>query len=146
MLRRRGRLLCLLVAATFFAKPSTEAVALGVAPALASWMRAGHRDQVRLEGFLADAEERVQPRLVELASPLSLWLEVGLPPEVPLLDQHDLDNYLFPLNTRLARRHKFVSVWGSKQYAHTSHVRVADVAPLQRSAPDGHPAGADHGI
>lgn len=86
--------------------------------------------------LLTDADELIQPRLDQLTGPLSLWLEVGLPPHVPLLDHHDLDNYLRPLVTRLGRRHTFVSVWGTKQSADTSHLRATDATSLQRPAPE----------
>ena len=43
-----------------------------------------------------------------------------------LLDQRDLDNYLLPLATRLSRSAAggFASVWGTKQHAGSSFVRV----------------------
>lgn len=47
------------------------------------------------------------PRAAQLSGlngPLVLRLDVGLPSTKPLLDQHDLDNYAFPLATRLAKR------------------------------------------
>lgn len=80
-----------------FAKPGGDDVPLRVQPRLASWMAAGHPDQVRLEEFLAHAYEQVEPRLAQVPGPLALSLEVGLPESTRLLEAYDLDNYLFPL-------------------------------------------------
>jgi hypothetical protein len=63
----------------FFAKPDVEPVVLDVALRLASWMAAGHRDQVRLEEFLAHAEQVLATPLAQLPDPLALRLDVALP-------------------------------------------------------------------
>lgn len=109
-----------------FAAPTGDPLRLDVHPRLASWNVAGHRDQVRLEAFLAAAERLIRPRLDRLADPLLLSLDVGLPPATPLLDHHDLDNYLFPLVSHLARQtgRRFVSAWATTQTSATSYVRV----------------------
>lgn len=118
----------------FFARPGAPRIPLRVPPRLASWMAADHRDQVRLKEFLVDAEELTQPHIEELADPLTLSLDVGLPPDAPLLDQHDLDNYAFPLVTRLSRHgvRDFAAVWCTKQHADTSYISVAEATPLER--------------
>src|SRR3954464_4616681 len=97
-----------------FAKPDGDYLPLSVQPRLASWMAAGHPDQVKLEDFLAHAYELVQRQLKQTPDPLVLGFEVGLCESVPLLEAHDLDNYLFPLAKRLSERggRRFASVWG----------------------------------
>jgi len=102
-------------------------------------MAAGHRDQVRLGAFLADAEELTQSQLEGLANPLALSLEVGLPEDTSLLDEHDLDNYVFPLVSRLSRRggRHFAAVFCTKQYADASYISVAEALPIERKVSDG---------
>ena len=120
-----------------FAMPSSQPLRLAVAPRLASWNAAGHPDQVRLDAFLTAAEHLLVPRLECLAGPLALRLDVGLPPATRLLDQYDLDNYLFPLAVRLSGqpgRH-FVSVWGTKRHAPASFIRVEQASPAQGTLP-----------
>ena len=75
---------------------------------------AGHLDQLRLAAALADAEELLTPVMAKLVEPLALRLDVGLPSSVPLLGQHDPDNYLHPLARHLMKwmGKRFVSVWG----------------------------------
>ena len=94
----RPGLRCLLWLIRLRSSPNQMVCAFGYGskPRLASWMAAGHRDQVRLGAFLAEAEELTQPQCDELAGPLALSLDVGLPADTPLLEQHDLDNYVFP--------------------------------------------------
>jgi hypothetical protein len=112
---------------------------LGLPPELASWNAAGHPDQVRLAISLADAEQILAPGIEALDSPLALRLDVGLPDSTPLLDQHDLDNYLHPLTSHLRRStgRQFVSVWSTKQHAETSYVRVERASPAAEPADGG---------
>jgi hypothetical protein len=123
--------------ATFFARPQGDRLPLEVAPRLASWMISDHPDQVRLTAFLDHAEAVVRPRIDQLPGPLALLLEVALPDTVPLLDQHDLDNYLFPLAKRLGAGtgREFVSVWGTKSVGDRSSVTVATAEPAQGEPP-----------
>src|SRR3546814_4230978 len=51
--------------------------------------------------------------------PWTLVLDVGLPPGRDLVDMADLDNYAYPLATRL-RTEDLVSVWCTKRHAATS--------------------------
>ena len=115
----------------FFGRPGVTPIALRVQPRLASWMTAGHPDQVRLEAFLADAEELTRPLLHELTDPLALSIDVGLPSHTPLLAAHDLDNYALPLATRLSRQgnRRIVSVWCTKRHNDTSYIAVAEATP-----------------
>jgi hypothetical protein len=109
-----------------FQRPDSEPIALAVPPRLASWNKAGDPDQVRLERFLAAAEELVVAQLQRLPDPLALRLDVGLPASVRLLEAHDLDNYLFPLITRLTKTtgRQFVSVWCTKRHSDRSFIRL----------------------
>ncbi|MEU4826864.1 hypothetical protein AB0H37_33735 [Actinomadura sp. NPDC023710] len=111
---------------------------LGVQPRLASWDATGHPSQIRLKKFLSEAEKMYRPQLNQLPDPLALRLDVGLTGTTPLLDQHDLDNYLFPLSTRLSRAtgRAFASVWGIKRHSPDSRLGVTTAIPLQA---DGRP-------
>src|SRR5262245_10455182 len=110
-------------------------VSLGVEPVLASWDRAGAPSQVRLARFLDHAEAVVAPMMAS-AGPLALELAVGLPAEVPLLSGgRDLDNYLYPLVTRLGAG-RFCAVVGRK--FHGSPSRLA-VGPAQMLVPVSQP-------
>lgn len=116
----------------FYARPDVEPIQLRVQPRLASWNAAGHPDQLRLEAALTDTGHLLMPAIAQLVEPLALRLDVGLPSSVPLLGEHDLDNYLYPLAGHLAKRmgKPFVSVWGTKQHADRSFVRVASAGPI----------------
>ena len=111
---------------TRFLRPSSQPVRLPVRPRLASWDRSDHPSQIELERFLTATAELLLPKINDLSDPLALRLDVGLPAATPLLDAHDLDNYLFPLATRLARLsgREFATVWGTKQHGSDSYVRV----------------------
>ena len=123
------------IADVFIAEPDDELIELQVAPRLASWMAAGHPDQVRLEAFLSHAEGVLVSHLAQLPDPLVLRMDVGLPVQVDLLKQHDLDNYAFPLAVRLTQVNgrQLSSVWVSKRHAATSAVGVQQA--VARSTP-----------
>jgi hypothetical protein len=120
-----------------FAKPGSEYIPLSIQPRLASWMVAGHPDQVRLEEFLTHAYELVQHRLEQVPDPLVLGFDVGLQESTRRLESNDLDNYLFPLAKRLSERsgREFASVWGSKRHASASSICVAQVRPTTSRPP-----------
>lgn len=107
--------------ARWYARPEGEGLALRKAPRLASWNKASDPDQVRLREYLDDTAE-----LLETASVAGSWtlvLDVGLPAGRDLIDMADLDNYAFPLATRL-RTADLVSVWCTKSHANTSRVLI----------------------
>jgi len=119
-----------------FARPSSQPLRLPVSPRLASWNKAGDPDQVRLAEYLAAADELLRPHYERLSGTLALRLDVGLPQAAGLLDQRDLDNYLFPLATRLSRSTAGVAcVWGTKQHSASSYVRIEQAAPAPASPP-----------
>jgi hypothetical protein len=122
-----------------FAIPAGPAVQLDVEPRLASWNRAGDPDQMKLEAFLAATEQLLRPRYEQLTGPLALRLDIGLPPATPLLDQRDLDNYLFPLAARMSKTTgtRLVSVWGTKQHSAASFARIEPAVPIHAPAPGG---------
>jgi hypothetical protein len=123
----------------FFARPDGELLPLGVAPRLASWMGTGHPDQVQLEEFLTHAGHMLTPALSDVADPLALRLDVGLPPETRLLDANDLDNYVFPLTMRLIKvtQRQVASVWATKRHATTSLIGIEQAVPLADAEPAG---------
>lgn len=122
-----------------FAMPASPPLRLPVPPRLASWNRAGDPDQVRLAGYLDAAEALLRPSLEQLSGPLALRLDVGLPSSASLLHQRDLDNYLLPLATRLSRAGagSLACVWGTKQHAGDSVVRLERAAPAAAAPPPG---------
>ena len=123
-----------------FAMPDSQPAQLPAAPRLASWNRADDPAQVRLEAYLAAAEQLLLPRCGRLTGPLALRLDVGLPPATPLLDQRDLDNYLYPLAARLGKTigPRLVSVWGIKQHCRASFARIEPATPISARSPSGH--------
>lgn len=108
--------------ARWYSRPEGEGLTLRKAPRLASWNKATDPDQVRLREYLEDTAELLTPSLV--SGPWALLLDVGLPTGRDLIDMADLDNYAFPLATRLRSR-DLVSVWCTKRNADTSRVVVA---------------------
>jgi hypothetical protein len=93
---------------------------------LASWNKSTDPDQVRLREYLEDTAELLAPHMVA-GGPWALLLEVGLPVGRDLVDMADLDNYAFPLATRL-RNEELVAVWCTKRHADTSRILVAAAA------------------
>jgi len=110
---------------TFYAAPDGDHLPLSMQPELASWDRAGSPSQVRLAAYLDHVRHVVGPELARVDGPVSLRLDVGLAQSASLLDERDLDNYLFPLMVALDRpRGRITSVWGTKRHADTSFVTV----------------------
>lgn len=122
----------------FYARPSGERYTLKLAPRLASWNRADHPDQLRLTAALEHAADVVLPRLPVSSEPLALRLDVALPISTPLLDQHDLDNYLYPLVSHLTKRsgQRIVSAWCSKSHGDRSLVCVEPAVVQERQSDD----------
>lgn len=115
-----------MTAPRWYRRPDVEGVVLRKAPRLASWNKSSDPDQVRLREYLEDTAQLVAPHLVR-SGPWALLLEVGLPVGRDLVDMADLDNYAFPLATRL-RNEDLVAVWCTKRQADTSRVVVAPAA------------------
>lgn len=89
---------------TFYARPGGHRYQLHVRPTLASWDKAGSPGRMRQDAFIDHAWSIMTGSVTEFTDPLSVWLEIGLPEEMPLLARNDLDNYLFPLVPTLAKR------------------------------------------
>jgi hypothetical protein len=123
-----------------FAMPDGQPAQLPAMPRLASWNRADDPTQVRLEAYLAAAEQLLLPRYEPMIGPLALRLDIGLPPATPLLDQRDLDNYLYPLAARLSKTigPRLVSVWGTKQHRRASYARIEPAAPIHAPSSPGY--------
>jgi hypothetical protein len=119
--------------------PSGPPLRLPVPPQLASWNKAGDPEQVRLAGYLDAADELLRPRYELLTGALALRLDVGLQSGVALLDQRDLDNYLFPLAARISKSvpGRVTCVWGTKQYAPNSYVRIEEAVAAPATAVSG---------
>ncbi len=112
-----------MTAAHWYARPEGDGLTLRKPPRLASWNKSTDPDQVRLREYLEDTAELLAPAMVA-SGPWALLLEVGLPNGRDLVDMADLDNYAFPLASRL-RTADLVSVWCSKWHAGRSRVLVA---------------------
>jgi hypothetical protein len=114
-----------------FVMPDSRPLCLPVAPRLASWNKTGDPDQLQLTRYLDVADALLRPNYEQLGGLLALRLDVGLQGSINLLDQRDLDNYLLPLATRLSRHTQgaFVCVWGTKQHADSSFVRIEQAIP-----------------
>lgn len=109
--------------ARWYARPEGAGLELRKPPRLASWNKATDPDQVRLRDYLEDTADLLAPAMVS-SGPWALLLDVGLPPGRDLIDMADLDNYVFPLATRLRSDH-LVSVWCTKRHAEASRVLIA---------------------
>lgn len=97
----------------------------------------GDPDQVRLAEYLAIADDLLRPHHAALSGPLALRLDVGLPRQAGLLDRRDLDNYLLPLAARVSKNAAgaLACVWGTKQHAARSYVRIEQAAPAAGAPP-----------
>jgi hypothetical protein len=105
----------------WYARPEGESLQLRITPRLASWERAGHPDQVRLQAYLDETAALLADSRVD--APWALRLDVGLPAGRDVLDMADLDNYAYPLAYHL-RDPGLVSVWCTKQHDEQSFVRI----------------------
>jgi len=105
----------------WFARPESNALQLRSGPWLASWDKANHPAQIRLQSYLDDTEKLLASSRIE--GPWALRLDVGLPADRDLLEAADLDNYAFPLACRLGDA-GLVSVWCTKQHSHQSFIRI----------------------
>ena len=85
-----------------------------VKPQLASWDRAGHPSQVKLRRFLAQVDAIAGPVLAAVSGRVVAELIVGFSDGVSLIDGgHDLDNYLFPVASRLGPE-RVAAIFGRK--------------------------------
>ena len=105
----------------WLARPESNALQLRRVPQLASWDSTNNPAQIRLQSYLDDTEKLLASSRIE--GPWALRLDVGLPADRDLLEAADLDNYAFPLASRLGDA-GLVSVWCTKQHGHESFVRI----------------------
>lgn len=122
-----------MTAPRWYRRPTGDGLVLRKTPRLASWNKSTDPDQVRLREYLEDTAELLAPHQAASRGPWALLLEVGLPRGRDLVDMADLDNYAFPLATRL-RNEDLVAVWCTKRHADTSRVLVAPAA--EAAGPD----------
>jgi hypothetical protein len=110
----------------------TNVVQLSTQPQLASWDKAGHDSQVRLEGFLAHVAIAAAPVIATTGQPLAVELTVGLSDTAPLTGGgRDLDNYLFPIAQRLGPA-RVAAMFGRKTHGAS---RLAVGGAEQETAP-----------
>jgi|tagenome__1003787_1003787.scaffolds.fasta_scaffold20986645_4 hypothetical protein len=111
-----------------FAMPERRRIRLELPPRLESWERSDHPDQVRLRAFVAHVRGLIEPIADDIAAPLALRLDVGLPESADPLWARDLDNYLFPIARGLPPQ--YVSIWGTKSRGQDSFVTVGPARPV----------------
>src|SRR5690349_11805476 len=91
-----------------------------VKPQLASWDRAGHPSQVKLARFLARVDVIAGPVMSTVGSRIAIELIVGFSDGVSLTEGgHDLDNYLFPVASRLGPQ-RVAAIFGRKIHGPSS--------------------------
>jgi hypothetical protein len=91
-----------------------------VKPQLASWERAAHPSQVKLNRFLGHVDVIAGPVLAAASGRVAVELIVGFSDGVSLIDgDHDLDNYLFPVAQRLGPQ-RVAAIFGRKIHGPSS--------------------------
>lgn len=106
----------------WFARPEGDALPLRQPPRPASWNKADHPDQVRLQAYLNDTEDLLSGLRVD--GQWALRLDVGAPATRDLLREvADLDNYAHPLADRI-KDSSLVSVWCTKQHDGQSFAQI----------------------
>ncbi len=118
-----------------FACPAGELNLVRVPFSLPQLERMNPSTQSRTDQFLEDSEKLVSSNLAGLSGPAALLLNVGLPPNRPLLQQPDLDRYAFLLSERLKQvaGQQFASVWCTKSQSDISTISVGSAIPVQPS-------------
>ncbi len=106
----------------WYGRPEGDNHQLRIAPRLFSGEKTNHPEQVQLRAFLDDTEALLAASKIN--GPWALRLDVGLSPDLDLLDKRDLDNYAKPLASRLKKDDGLVSVWCTKQHDEQSFVRI----------------------
>lgn len=111
----------------FYARPEAAGRALSVAAAVGSWDKSGSAGQNRSSMFVDEVRSVITDQVATAPAPLALRLDIALPDTVPLLDHHDLDNFLFPLVPKLTAGTglQWASVWATKRHGRTSSVVVS---------------------
>ncbi len=106
----------------FHYAPAPANVPLPTAPRLESWDAVGSASQTGLNAYLRELERLAAPLVASTDGALAFALDVGLPCGTDLLDQRDLDNYLFPAVRHLAKAfgRPFVSVSDTKRHGSSS--------------------------
>lgn len=118
--------------ARFFAAPTNSPRELHIRPRLASWDAGTAPSQIALTAALDHAVEILQADSREPAGPVAVRLDVGLPEGTNPLGVYDLDNYLFPIVTRLGKLGvPVVSAWGTKSIGATSTIRACTAVAVE---------------
>jgi len=106
-----------------YAIPASDPVELKIAPRKTSWDHSKAASQIALGEYLDHLEALVAGQIEGLAGPLALRLDVGLAADVDPLFEHDLDNFLHPVISRLGGR-RFVTAWATKAPGDRSYLRI----------------------
>ncbi len=103
----------------------------GIHPQLASWDKANHPSQIRLQAYRGPLMDELLPLLPE-NTPLFLHLDVDVVKPEHLLRHHDLENYLTPLfGTKHLNAGRFVLVTARKYVGGGSRLEVGIARPAQ---------------
>jgi hypothetical protein len=112
------------LAMDWYACPDGTTYQLRVAPRLESWKKAGDPDQVRLQAYLDDTEERLAPS--RIVGAWALRLDVGLTETRDLLEAAELDNNAYTLAHRL-KDAGLVSVWWIKEQVRAAVAKASEL-------------------
>jgi len=100
-------------------------------PRLASWIANSDPEQIALQRYLDDIEQKLHP--LPVVTGLLLHIEIDVKEGKHLLHHHDLDNYLYPVVQRLgASRFRLVTAVkriGGGSYLHIGQTKPADAIP-----------------
>ena len=116
-------------AAVVYAPPMTPPAALPIEPLLASWEAKGHASQVALVAYLDAFEEVVSAMIPAEGEHMAIGLKVGIQPEKSLTTGgRDLDNYAFPVISRLRSR-RVAAVFVEKAHGIVSTIAAGEAVP-----------------
>ena len=110
----------------FYESPSSTPIPVSVQPRVASWNAATHPNQTALTRWLEHAHALIDDEFPSVPGPLAVRLDIGLADSTALSDGYDLDNYAYPLISRLSRStaERIATVWCGKSLATDSSMRV----------------------
>src|SRR5260370_38731703 len=99
-------------------------------PKLASWNANSDPEQIALQRYLDDIEQKLDP--LPQSSGLFLHMEIDVRQPEKLLHHHDLDNYLHPVVQRLRASH-FTCIGAIKRIGGASLLPIGQEKPVNVS-------------
>ncbi len=95
-------------------------------PKLASWNAKSDREQMELKKYLDDIEQSLGP--LPQAPGLFLHMEIDVQNPIHLLQEHDLDNYLYPVVKKLGA-YRFRLISATKRIGGGSYLQIGQTQP-----------------